>query len=215
MDIKLKVLEGKNAGREIAVAGQKFFIGRAEDCQLRPGSDMISRHHCVLLVEDGSLSVRDFGSKNGTFVNEERVIGERELKAGDRLTVGPLRFEVVVTHGLAARKRPPVGDVKEAAARAAHDAAQDPLDVTQWLMGDPAPGTGTVSREAETVNLGDTESIQGSNTQTALPAPEPQKAEPKVSPGKRPVGKLPVTQNTTKDSQAAAEAMLNKMRRRH
>ena len=94
MELKLKVVEGKNAGQEIAVAGKKFFIGRAEDCHLRPGSDLISRHHCVLLIEDGYVGVRDFGSKNGTYVNDERVVGERELKAGDRLLVGPLRFEV-------------------------------------------------------------------------------------------------------------------------
>src|SRR4051812_34142518 len=57
MDLKLRVLEGKNAGHEIAVKGKKFFIGRAEDCQLRPGSDLISRHHCVLLVEEGYIAV--------------------------------------------------------------------------------------------------------------------------------------------------------------
>jgi len=87
MDLKLKVLEGKSVGQEIPVRCKKFFIGRAEDCQLRPGSDLISRHHCVLLVEDGYIGVRDFGSKNGTFINDERVVGERELKPGDRLTV--------------------------------------------------------------------------------------------------------------------------------
>src|SRR6185295_4154930 len=104
MDLKLRVVEGKNAGQEISVPGSKFFIGRSEDCQLRPGSDLISRHHCVLLVEEGYVGVRDFGSKNGTYVNDERVVGERELKAGDRLSVGPLRFEVHLAHGLAAKK---------------------------------------------------------------------------------------------------------------
>ena len=107
MDLKLRVLEGKNAGQEISVQGKKFFVGRAEDCHLRPGSDLISRHHCVLLIEDGYLAVRDFGSKNGTYVNEERVVGERELKAGDHLTIGPLHFEVHIAHNLGGKKRPP------------------------------------------------------------------------------------------------------------
>jgi pSer/pThr/pTyr-binding forkhead associated (FHA) protein len=133
MDLKLKVLEGKNAGQEIAVRGKKFFIGRAEDCHLRPGSDLISRHHCVLLVEDGYVGVRDFGSKNGTFVNDQRVVGERELKPGDRLAIGPLYFEVEIAHGLAGTKRPPVGDIKEAAARTAQVASKDPFDVSEWL----------------------------------------------------------------------------------
>ena len=94
---------------------------------------MISRHHCVLLVEEGYIGVRDFGSKNGTYVNRERVVGERELKAGDRLSIGPLEFEIVVNHGLAAKKRPPVADIKEAAARTAQDATHDAFDVNTWL----------------------------------------------------------------------------------
>src|SRR5437764_880289 len=114
MDLKLRVLEGKNTGQEIAITGKKYLIGRSEDCHLRPGSDLISRHHCALMIEDGYVGVRDFGSKNGTYVNKERVVGERELKAGDHLTVGPLQFEVCISHGLAAKKRPPVADIHQA-----------------------------------------------------------------------------------------------------
>ena len=53
MEVRLKVFVGPNAGKELPVAGPKFLMGRAEDCQLRPRSDLISRHHCVLLIEDG------------------------------------------------------------------------------------------------------------------------------------------------------------------
>src|SRR5436190_1583650 len=119
MDLKLKIVGGKNAGQEIRVPGKKFFIGRSEDCHLRPGSDLISRHHCVLLVDEGYVALRDFGSKNGTYVNGERVVNERELKAGDCVRVGPLEFEVQMSTGLGGKKRPPVSDLKEAAARTA------------------------------------------------------------------------------------------------
>jgi pSer/pThr/pTyr-binding forkhead associated (FHA) protein len=210
MELKLKVVEGKNAGQEIAVTGKKFFIGRAEDCHLRPGSDLISRHHCVLLVEDGYVGVRDFGSKNGTYVNDERVVGERELKAGDRLLVGPLRFEVHLAHGLADKKRPPVVDIKQAAMRTAQDAAQDPLDVTQWLGSDTDTTAGAT--ETHSAAISDTDAINLSTTQTM--APESVVAEKKPAAGKRPVGKLPPIQNSTKDSQEAAAAMLSKFRKR-
>lgn len=94
MEVRLKVLVGPNAGRELPVAGPKFLVGRAEDCQLRPKSDLISRHHCAILIEEALVTVRDFGSKNGTVVNGSRVRGEIELKNGDKLTIGPLEFEV-------------------------------------------------------------------------------------------------------------------------
>lgn len=214
MDLKLKVLEGKNVGQEIPVHGKKFFIGRAEDCNLRPGSELISRHHCVLLVEDGYIGVRDFGSKNGTYVNQERVVGERELKPGDRLTVGPLQFEVHVAHNLGAKKRPPVGDIKEAAARTAQDAAHDPFDVTQWLSTETEEEAKPASTgDTQPVGAGDTDSIQMSNTQTMAPEGAPDDSS-KSSRGKKPPGKLPPRPSSSKDSQEAASAMLNQLRRR-
>ena len=215
MDLKLKVLEGKSAGQEIAVRGKKFFIGRAEDCHLRPGSDLISRHHCVLLVEDGYAGVRDFGSKNGTYVNDERIVGERELKPGDRLTVGPLRFEVRIDHGLAAKKRPPVVDIKEAASRTAQDASKDPFDVAEWLNDEPPDET--VSGDTRTVNLADTDAIHRVDAAVetaAMEEPLVEEASPQEKSGKRAPGKLPPRPNSSKDSQEAAAAMLNKLRRR-
>src|ERR1700690_3341983 len=106
MEVRLKVLVGPNAGRELPVAGPKFLVGRAEDCQLRPRSDLISRHHCALLIEENFVAVRDFGSKNGTHVNGERVLGERELKSGDKLTIGPLEFEICLLTTTSSKKRP-------------------------------------------------------------------------------------------------------------
>jgi pSer/pThr/pTyr-binding forkhead associated (FHA) protein len=38
--------------------------------------------------------VRDLGSKNGVFLNAEKINAERKLKNGDKLVVGPLEFYV-------------------------------------------------------------------------------------------------------------------------
>ena len=61
-------------------------IGPGEVQWMRAGSG-ISRMHCTLLAERGRALVRDH-SRYGTFVNGERVAGEAELGAGDRLRVG-------------------------------------------------------------------------------------------------------------------------------
>jgi pSer/pThr/pTyr-binding forkhead associated (FHA) protein len=135
MDMKLIVLGGKNAGKKIRVTGPKFFIGRAEDCQLRPRSDLISRHHCAIMVEEGYVALRDFGSKNGTYVNGKKVAGEQELKSGDKLEVGQLAFEVSLEVVLGGHKKPKVRSVGEAAARTVDSAAgEDDLDVAGWLQ---------------------------------------------------------------------------------
>ena len=117
MDVKLKVVAGVNSGQEICLAKDKFFIGRAEDCQLRPNSDLISRHHCVFLVDGSYVGLRDCGSKNGTFLNGDRITGECELKAGDLVIVGPLEFEVLCEHRVGGKPKPAVADVADVAAR--------------------------------------------------------------------------------------------------
>ena len=213
MDMKLKVIEGKNAGQEIPVSGPRFLIGRAEDCHLRPGSELISRHHCAILVEEGYIGIRDFGSKNGTYVNDERIVGERELKAGDRLTIGHLQFEIHVTHRVGAKKQPPVGDVKEAVARTASNAAKDPLDVTQWLAADASSDT-TATAETKAPSFTDTDSISLSATQNVTPETPPEEADPKRRKGKKKPGKLPPIPDLSKDSQDAAATVLSRMRRR-
>src|SRR6187551_42011 len=93
---ELKVIGGKHAGQTIPLNRRKFLIGREQDCQLRPNSDLVSRHHCVFTVDDFTVRLRDLGSTNGTFVNGERIQGQVMLKPGDNVLVGKLSFEIVV-----------------------------------------------------------------------------------------------------------------------
>ncbi len=153
MEVKLVVANGKNAGQVVKVAGPKFLIGRAEDCHLRPRSDTVSRHHCAVLVEEGFVAIRDFGSKNGTFVNNERIRTEAELKNGDRLRVGKLEFEIQLATDVGGKKKPKVESVQEAAARTAGTGraiSDDDVNLDDWF-GDEA-----ASPVAETATIGNT-----------------------------------------------------------
>ena len=97
---ELKVVGGKHAGQVIPLNRQKFLIGREQDCQLRPNSEMVSRHHCVFSVDDYSVRLRDLGSTNGTLVNGERIRKDVVLVAGDKVVIGNLEFELVIRPGL-------------------------------------------------------------------------------------------------------------------
>ena len=132
MEVKLKVLGGSNAGREIKIPGNTFIIGRGEGCHLRPKSDLISRQHCTIVIEEQTVIVVD-GSKNGTFVNEQRVEGRREVQPGDKLRLGQLQFEIVIGTTLAAMKKPKVKDVKDAAVRTVQSSGNSDQDVMSWL----------------------------------------------------------------------------------
>lgn len=90
----LKVVGGKQDGKLIPLGTKKFLIGREHDCHLRPNSESVSRHHCVITIDDFALRVRDLGSSNGTYLNGTRIIGAQAANNGDRLTVGGLEFEL-------------------------------------------------------------------------------------------------------------------------
>lgn len=137
MKAKLKVLKGPSKGKEISIPVAKFFIGRGEDCHLRPKSDAISRHHCAIIVDDSKVAIKDFGSKNGTFVNNKRIENVAILNNGDQLVVGPLSFELVLDHSLGGTKKPKVQGVADVAQRSAGKAqnidSQDDDSIAGWL----------------------------------------------------------------------------------
>lgn len=117
MKVELKVLGGSRSGQVIPITIPQFMIGRAEDCHLKPRSELISRYHCAILTESAYVAVRDLGSKNGVYVNGERIGVEQELKNGDRLAIGPLEFEVVVLATPKAERKPKVESISDVVAR--------------------------------------------------------------------------------------------------
>ena len=93
MIVQLVVAAGNRMGQVIPVSEEKFIIGRAVDCHLRPSSELVSRYHCAILVGEVVL-VRDLGSRNGVRLNGEKINTEQKLQNGDRLAIGPLEFYV-------------------------------------------------------------------------------------------------------------------------
>ena len=55
MIAKLVIASGKRAGRAISMKRDKLLIGRAEECDLRPLSEEVSRKHCAIIQKDDVL----------------------------------------------------------------------------------------------------------------------------------------------------------------
>ena len=104
MKISLVVLTaGKMMGKEIPITAAEFRIGKDPSCQLKPASG-VSDKHCAFLVKQGKLFLVDLGSAEGTFVNDNKISAEVELKPKDKVKVGPLLFEVKIEAPAAAAK---------------------------------------------------------------------------------------------------------------
>lgn len=97
MIAKLIIASGKNAGRSIAIKRNKLLIGRAEQCDVRPLSEDVSRRHCAVTVGPAEVWVEDLGSRNGTYVNNARIAERTKVSDGDLIKVGSLELRVSCT----------------------------------------------------------------------------------------------------------------------
>jgi pSer/pThr/pTyr-binding forkhead associated (FHA) protein len=92
----LVVEQGPRAGMTFVLNPGVTEVGRHPESDIFLDDVTVSRYHCRFIVDDGTLSVEDSGSTNGTYVNDSRV-ESAELAAGDEVLVG--RFHFLIVHG--------------------------------------------------------------------------------------------------------------------
>jgi S1-C subfamily serine protease len=80
---------GVLAGKGVELPYGVTLVGRAEDCNLVLPDASVSGHHAEIeLVAADTVTVRDLGSRNGTFADGERIDGRWTVAAGSELTFG-------------------------------------------------------------------------------------------------------------------------------
>ncbi len=86
--VNLEFLDQDRIGRVWSLNPGNTRVGRAPDNDLVIPEPAVSGYHLVIQAQGGSLSVRDLGSTNGTFINEVRLSGQAKLSDGDLLRIG-------------------------------------------------------------------------------------------------------------------------------
>jgi predicted component of type VI protein secretion system len=143
LNAKLVVVGGDLKTEEIKLR-LPATIGRGKGVSITLAHPLVSRKHCELSEASGHLVVRDLGSLNGTFVNNQRV-SEAPLKPGELLTIGTVTFRAVYEAGedlgppQVSGPYPKVGSFAEASARRASGGTAA-----------PQPGAKTVDDVRET-----------------------------------------------------------------
>ncbi len=109
MEFKLIATTGRAKGQAVEIRAVKFFIGRHDNCQIRPDIPDLAGIHALIEQREMRLYLRDFGAEGGTGIND-RVLHAKEIEIfdGDLIQVGPMVLALSVKpkgepsrHGLA------------------------------------------------------------------------------------------------------------------
>ena len=92
----LIVIYGHEMGRRVQVSTEPLTIGRSPNCEVPVDQESVSRHHCRIRFEGGEFLVRDLGSTNGTYVNDDLLADQGRLRHGDQLKVGRTILKFIV-----------------------------------------------------------------------------------------------------------------------
>jgi FHA domain/zinc-ribbon domain len=82
---------GGRAGETFHPDSDETTIGRSPDCGIFLDDVTVSRKHAVLRRGEGTFTIEDQGSLNGTFVNRKRV-ESASLEHGDEVQIGKYRL---------------------------------------------------------------------------------------------------------------------------
>lgn len=94
-EFRLRVVQGGSIGAEFALTGPSIRIGRGDSNDIILNDTNCSRNHAELVLQRGGYVVRDLGSRNGVYVNGERI-QQSALKEGDTIQVGGTGFQYYV-----------------------------------------------------------------------------------------------------------------------
>lgn len=85
---RIRVKNGPHKGSDFNIAGESLVIGRDEIADgIQILDQGVSRRHAEIFRIGEMYFIRDLGSRNGTYVNEEKVT-EELLRVGDEIKIG-------------------------------------------------------------------------------------------------------------------------------
>lgn len=78
--------------QEYYFLGEDNTIGRDERNTISINDRYLSKFHARILQDEDMYFLEDLKSANGTYLNDERIIDAIELKSGDIIRIGSLKF---------------------------------------------------------------------------------------------------------------------------
>ncbi|MCC6873027.1 MAG: GGDEF domain-containing protein [Sandaracinaceae bacterium] len=99
----LVIIYGDDLGRRVPLGEEPCVIGRSSKCVVQLDQESVSRNHAhISRWRGGNYSIRDLGSTNGTYVNDQ-LVDESALRDGDQIKVGRTIFKFIVSGNMEAQ----------------------------------------------------------------------------------------------------------------
>ena len=76
------------ARREVSLHAGENILGRVDEAAAWMDSPSVSRRHARIVITGNDALIEDLGSRNGTFVQGERIAAPRPLQDGDEIRLG-------------------------------------------------------------------------------------------------------------------------------
>lgn len=111
----LQVVSGSSEGAQFPVSAERTILGRHPTCQVVLNSNVVSRQHAQVLESHGTFYIEDLRSRNGTYVNEKKIVGRTELNDGDEIRLCDVVLQFIqypsITQPAAPRVSPSSADM--------------------------------------------------------------------------------------------------------
>jgi pSer/pThr/pTyr-binding forkhead associated (FHA) protein len=103
----VQIESGSGAGQHYPLTPGGITIGRQADNTITVDDPQVSRHHTRIEQRAGITLASDLNTANGTYLNEQRIVGSAPLQSGDLLRIGnvTLRYTVIGAGPQAPTKR--------------------------------------------------------------------------------------------------------------
>jgi two-component system, cell cycle response regulator len=88
----LVVIYGLELGKKFNLSRPQIIIGRSSKADIQIDQEAVSRNHCKIINTGNAILLRDIGSTNGTYINDE-MVDEYVLRDGDFIKVGRCIFK--------------------------------------------------------------------------------------------------------------------------
>ena len=93
------MIYGLDLGRKYNLDKPALVIGRSSKADVQIDQESVSRNHCKIMNTGAAILVRDLGSTNGTYINDE-LVDEYVLRDGDLIKIGRCIFKFLTGNNI-------------------------------------------------------------------------------------------------------------------